>query len=418
MYDLSNLPDFQFPKGFLCGSACSAYQTEGDNVHSHRWAPEQEGKLGTPSGKACNGWQLYKQDIELIHDLGHQAYRWGPEWSRLEPTEGEFDHAAAEQYVDMARRLAQRGIKNFVTLWHWSYPDWYEKRGAFFKQENFAAFERYVSYIVPKLAPYVDYWHIFNEFNLHGLDMSTWKLNVLHMHARCYHLIKSLSSGLISCAHAFPYWGASRPSDRFDNIATDFTDWMTHEFFFHAIRTGEIVLPFQDAQYDPLLKGACDFWSVNYYTRHMVDSRLANPKAGKTFAHKHIRFLKAEEMYLKEIYPEGLIANLERLKDLPVYITENGLCCDDDRWRIIYIALHLMAIKEAIDRGVDVRGYLYWCLMDNYEWGSFEQRFGIVECDFKTFNRTPRPSAFFLRDVIRNNGFSQEILRKYLPAAK
>ena len=92
----------------------------------------------------------------------------------------------------------------------------------------------------------------------------------------------------------------------------------------------------------------------------------------------------------------------------------HGCSCDDDRFRIVYIALYLSAIHDALKRGIDVRGYLYWSLMDNYEWNSFVPRFGIVDVDYKTFMRTPKPSAYFFKEIIEKNGFSQEILRKYL----
>ncbi len=103
-----------------------------------------------------------------------------------------------------------------------------------------------------------------------------------------------------------------------------------------------------------------------------------------------------------------------RLTDKPVYITENGTSCDDDRFRIVSLILHLNAIREAMDMGVDVRGYLHWSLLDNYEWGSYLPRFGLSSVDRESFARTPKPSAHFFKDVIENNGVNQEIIRKYL----
>ena len=120
------------------------------------------------------------------------------------------------------------------------------------------------------------------------------------------------------------------------------------------------------------------------------------------------------DFYLEEMTPECMIANLGRLRDKPIYITENGCSCDDDRFRIVYIALYLSAVAEAISLGCDVRGYLYWAIMDNFEWGSYLPRFGLCDCDFKTFERTPKPSAYFYKEIIENNGFNQAILRKYL----
>jgi beta-glucosidase len=193
---------------------------------------------------------------------------------------------------------------------------------------------------------------------------------------------------------------------------TDYVDLVTNEFFFHAVRTGELVFPYLDAEDAPEVKGTADFWAVNYYTRHIVDARRARLE-GPRFKHKELKLIPMD-FYLEEMYPEGLVANVERLADRPVYITENGCAATDDRFRIVYLALTLSALHEAIDRGVDVRGYFYWSLMDNYEWGSFVPRFGLVTVDFETFQRSPKPSALFYRDIIRQNGFDGHTVHRYL----
>jgi beta-glucosidase len=127
-----------------------------------------------------------------------------------------------------------------------------------------------------------------------------------------------------------------------------------------------------------------------------------------------MNMIKSNDFYLDEFNPECVIANLSRLTDKPVIITENGCSCDDDRFRIVWLTLYLKALEESMRMGVDVKGYLYWSLIDNYEWESFLPRFGLVDCNFKTFERTPKPSAHFFKEIIENNGFKQEILRKYL----
>ena len=120
------------------------------------------------------------------------------------------------------------------------------------------------------------------------------------------------------------------------------------------------------------------------------------------------------DFYLEEFNPECVIHNLSRLTDKPVYITENGLSCDDDRLRIVFLSEYLSAVREAIDLGVDVRGYLYWSMLDNYEWTSFVPRFGLYSVDWDSFERTAKPSASFFRQVIENNGVSQEMIRQFL----
>lgn len=203
-----------------------------------------------------------------------------------------------------------------------------------------------------------------------------------------------------------------RVYDKYDNILAQYEDWRDHEFFFHAMRTGEILYPFRDGEYDASVKDTCDFWSINTYVRDMIDARKASGK-GKRYNHKELLMIK-KKFYLEEMYPEGLPANLTRLTDKPVYISENGCSADDDRFRIVWIALHLSALKDAIDCGIDVRGYMYWSLMDNYEWGSYTPKFGLVSVDRETFERKKKPSADFYKEIIENNGFSQDILRKYL----
>jgi beta-glucosidase len=428
MYDVFSLPPIRFPEGFVWGSATAGHQIEGDNIHSQAWHQEQQPEfykddpkrtIRAPSGKACDHYRLYREDVELIAALGHKAYRMSIEWSRIEPLEGQWDHEAVAHYLDLLERLTAKHIQVFVTLHHFTHPLWFDQRGGFDKPDNRRYFERYLTFLLPKISAYVSGWNVINEFNqwgglTAGPSIAPLKFNMLRAHALGYHLIKCHSSAPVSSAHAFSHWFPHRYYDPLDRRMTEFADFTTNEFFFHALRTGELVYPGVDAEYDSEVKGAVDCWSINYYTRHLIDARRADLD-GPRFHHKHLPMIPMR-FYLDEMYPEGLIANLERLSDYPVYITENGCCCDDDRFRIVYLALHLSALKEAMERGVDVRGYFYWSLLDNYEWTTFVPRFGLVAVDFQTFRRTPKPSAMLYQEIIRDNGFSGETVRRYLDA--
>lgn len=428
MYDVFSLPAISFPQGFLWGSATAGHQIEGDNIHAQNWANEQspdfykddpERKFRAPSGKACDHYRLYREDVELLASLGHRGYRLSIEWSRIEPQAGKWDQEALAHYLDLFDRLAQKGIQIFVTLHHFTHPLWFEQLGGFGKPDNRRYFERYLVFLLPKISPYVHGWNVINEFNLWGglrpvPEIAALKYTMLRFHALGYHLIKQYSTAPVSSAHAFIHWFPSRYHDELDRSMTRIADFMTNEFFFHALRTGELVCPYADAEYDADVRGSLDFWSVNYYTRHMIDARKAGLE-GARFRHTTLRMIPMP-FYLEEMYPEGLIANLERLRDYPVYITENGCSADDDRWRIVYLALHLSALQEAMERGVDVRGYFYWSLMDNYEWTTFVPRFGLVAVEAGTFRRLPKPSAYFYRDIIAANGFSGETVRRHLEA--
>ena len=419
MYDILNLPDTQFPKDFLWGSATAGHQVEGDNINSQWWHWEQKPEWTrgnpdrAPSGKACDHWERYRDDVELLASLGHQAYRFSIEWSRIEPEQGRWDEPALARYLDLLERLKGKGIRAFVTLHHFTHPQWFELLGGFNKAENVARFERFVAWVVPRIAPLVDGWCVINEFNLpQDADAGMRKLNFLRAHARGYHIIKQHSAAPVSSAHAFVHWFPRRWNDPLDKTLTAYVDWVTHEFFLHAVRTGEFVYPGMDAVSDPEFKDTCDYWAVNYYTRHMVDARCAR-KQGARFRHVELKMIP-QNFYLEEMFPEGLISWMERLSDRPIYITENGCACDDDAFRIAYLALHFCALREAMERGADVRGYFYWSLLDNYEWGSFVPRFGLVDVDRATFARTPKPSAHFYREIIRAGGMSRALVNQYL----
>ena len=412
MYDIFTLKDYSFPEGFLWGSAYAGHQVEGNNKNNWFWDEEIAGLMPEKSGLACNSYEMFRDDIRVMSELGHQAFRTSVEWCRVEPEQGVFSQEAADHYIEFFSGLKEKGIKVFCTVVHATHPSWFEKIGAFKKIENLSVWENYLEFIIPKIAPYVDFWNVINEFNFRP-DV-TERLNHVKYHAVGYHIIKKYSKAPVSSAHALVEYMPLRHHSKLDRLMTEYVDYIDHEFFFHAIRTGEIALPYFDGYIDPDVKDTCDFWSINLYTRSMIDGRLKSA-AGKRFDHKELKMVPMD-FYLEEMHPECMIDNLTRLMDKPVYITENGCSTWDDRFRIVYIALYLSALSEAIKLGVDVRGYLHWSLLDNYEWTSFIPKFGLVDVNRESgnFERTPKPSAYFYKEIIENNGFNQEILRKYL----
>ena len=418
MFDIFSLKDFKFPHGFVWGSSTAGHQIEGDNVHSGRWVEEKEAHAVNPeyelSGKACNSYNMVEEDIKLLKSLGHKMYRMSVEWCRIQPEEGVFDKDATEHYVKQLALLKENNIKTCVTLVHFVVPRWFAQKDGFTKLDNYAYFETYLQYIVPKIAPYVDIWNIFNEFNGGVDDLArNVKFNHVIYHARAYRLIKKYSSAPISSAHAFVQFYAKRQHDTFDRRLQEWYDMLHNEFWFHAIRTGELVVPGKDGIYEKDIKDTCDYWAVNLYVRQMLDARKADPY---TEAYPFTRMqMIGKKFYWEEFHPETMYTCLTRLTDKPIYVTENGISCNNDDFRIVQIAEYLAAMHAAIKDGADVRGYLHWSLMDNYEWDSYLPRFGLCDVDFNgDYHRTPKPSALFYKDIIDNNGFTQEILRKYL----
>ena len=418
MIDVFSIKDFKFKKGFAWGSATAGHQIEGDNIYSSFWHNEQIEHAKNPdypiSGKACNSYEMYEEDSKLLQELKHQVYRMSVEWSRIEPHEGDFRQEEVEHYIKVFESLRVRGIEISVTLVHFVVPQWFIEKGGFEKMENLVYFERYVNYIVPKITKYVSSWCVLNEANMAvTADKFVFKMNSVRYHARGYHIIKQYSDKPVSTAHGFIYMHGKRQGDKFDMAVQNYNDVLCNEYFFHAIRTGELVVPSCDAVYDKEIKDTCDYWAINTYLRRMIDTRKKDNR-GNRYNFSYLELIP-NSFYINEFDPSCIIHNLCRLRDKPVIITENGLSTDDDDFRIVWLVEYLSAVHEAMELGVDVQGYYYWSLLDNYEWGDYRPRFGLVDVDRENgFKRTIKPSGYFYREIIENNGFSQDILKKYL----
>ena len=413
MLNLASLNEIDFGKDFLWGTATAAHQVEGNDIHSSNWYGELRNHYAEPSGMACNFWELYPDDIKLMKELGYQAFRMSVGWGRLEPEEGHFDDQALAVYLDMFAKLKENGIKIFLTLLHSGEPEWFAQKGGFSKPENIGCFLKFAERLIPEIADFIDFWMVSNEFNLQS-DPAI-KTNILTVQAQTASLIRRYSKNPVSSAHALLCFVPDDPNSEADRVLSQYNMWKSNGYFFHACRTGEVILPGMDMVEIPELKESMDFWGINYYTRIMCSAKKKDGHA-PFYPYERLQMIRTEGFYLEGFYPDGLRNGLLGLKDKPIYITENGNCCDDDRWRILKLGLDLTAMKDAMDHGADIRGYLHWSFMDNYEWNSFLPRFGLIHVDFDTFKRTPKKSAYFLRDIIAAGGkFDGALIRKYIP---
>lgn len=411
MYDLFSLPDFQLPGGFIFGSATAAYQIEGNNIHTNRWQQELHGEYITEaSGNAVDGYRQMESDMELLKQIGHKAYRFSIEWARIEPAEGVWNHEAIEHYLRQCRILKEAGIQVWLTLVHCSLPEWFAQKGGF-RKANFPYFLRYVEKMGKLLNDYVDVWIVLNEFFSGGWGGDDMRFDYIKAHAAAYHALKQFSEKPVTSAHAAVEYYPTRSQDELDRLEAQRQTYFANGVLLRAIRTGELAFPGFDGEWCPEVKDTMDFWAINNYRRQIIDTRKKGPAA--RFGGKNMRMCPNKN---DEFWPEGLSSMLQLFSgDRPVAVTENGCATFDDRFRIVWIALYLNAVKEAIDRGANVLGYFYWSLLDNFEWdGTFDWTFGLIGVDRKDYSRTIRPSAYFYRDIIENNGFSQKILRKYL----
>ena len=390
----------RFPSNFLWGSATSAYQVEGGNQNADWWQWELDKGLEN-SGQACAHYQLYEQDFDLAKSLHHNAHRLSIEWSRIEPQEGEFSQEALNHYVKVILSLKSRNIEPIVTLHHFTNPMWLSKIGGWENKRSTAYFLRYCDFVVSALAKYVRYWITINEPTIyvsHAYIFGVWPPQVKSFlrakavynnfslaHIKAYQLIHKIykDSGLLR-----PLVSVSQYVQAFLTCVKTLKNLLAV-----YIRNKWFNFGFLDkiARHNAL-----DFIGINYYSRQLVEVKkwqVANLLMD-TCRSNHDLVKKNSLGW--DIYPEGLYNLLLKLKKyrLPVIITENGICTGDDNLRWEYIHAHLQNIHRAMEQGVNVSGYLYWSLIDNYEWDKgFSPRFGLIDIDYKAQGRTVRESA-------------------------
>lgn len=373
--------ELKFPNGFLWGSATSAYQVEG-GIENNDWAQAaREGKIPA-AGRACDHYNRYEEDFDIAKSLGQNAHRFSIEWARVEPEEGRFDEGAIEHYRKVIMVLRERGLEPFVTLWHFTLPIWFAKIGGFENHRAPEIFARYCEYAVGRLGDRANFWITINEpmvYASQGYFRGIWppfKKNIFKFmkvvdnlamsHNVAYQKIKFVQplAQVGIAKHQINFEANSNPANR---LLAKFLIWFWNHRFLAKISKSQ------------------DFIGVNYY----FHKKFGNKKYG---LRKTIDYEKSDLGW--DIYPKGIYNVLMELKRYrkSVYVTENGVADAEDRLRTRFIKDHLYWVYRAIHDGVDVHGYFYWSLLDNFEWDKgFEPRFGLIEMNYKTMERKIRP---------------------------
>lgn len=387
---------YQFPDGFLWGSGTSAHQVEGHNFDNDWWEFENSVKLKkVATGKACDHFNLFEDDFDLLKSLHQNTYRMSIEWSRIEKKRGVYDRKAIAQYRKMLQALHDRNIKTFVTLHHFTNPLWFAETGGWENPDATLFFKEYVEVIIEELGGLIDFWMTVNEptfYVYYGYILKWWLpekfspkaakkvlTNMITAHNEVYDLIHSkIPNAQVGSSNIMIYFFNHKE----EYLVRRYVGGLTSNIFNFGL--------FLDKTYKKH-----DFIGLNYYFPVKPFRIRKSPKILKT----DMRW---------EIYPEGiyhLLVDTWKKYKIPIYITENGLADREDKLRKHYIEEHLKYIHKAIEEGVDVRGYLHWSLLDNYEWRmGTEHKFGLVEVDFHTLERKPRKSAFHYADICKNNG--------------
>ncbi len=413
----------KFPSEFLFGIATSAYQIEGDNTNADWWRWEERGRVKHRSGKACNHWQLYAKDIELMHRMGIDAYRFSIEWSRVFPKPNEVDWNSLARYREIVDMLKKLGIEPMITLHHFTNPVWFADLGGWRKKENVDHFARFVEIVADEFRD-VKLWITLNEPNVYaymGFIEGTWPpglknpqvadevlKNLVEAHARAYEILRG--RGLVGIAHNM-MWFVPRSGRKLDVSACRRAEEIWNTGFIKGVLYGKLrgfVRRYR------VKESNLDFIGINYYTAFRVGHSW-NPF--KMFLSIELLESPMRSTMGYYIHPRGIREVVSRTWDafrVPICITENGFAVENDDDRIEALLQHLAYLWLAIKDGVKVKGHFYWSLLDNYEWDKgYTQRFGLIEVNFVTFERKPRKSAFIYSEIARNKGISDELIDRY-----
>jgi beta-glucosidase len=384
-----------FPDGFLWGVAAASHQIEGGNWNNDWWEFEHRPGSGCrePSGDCTDSYHRYGEDIALVRDHGFGAYRFSIEWSRIEPEDGEFSIAALDYYRRMLAECHEQGVQPVVTFHHFSNPRWVAAFGGWESPEIVDLFTRYCERTVAHLGDLVSIGCTINEPNILSLmgyvrgafppgrsrDRNAYTAandNLRRAHRSAYDVIKAgrgdFAVGL--CVAMGDWWSTEGTADK-----------LARSRFLH------------EGQFLEAARGD-DFVGVQAYSRTRLDETgFLGPEAG----------VEVVPSMNYEFWPQSLevaIRSAAEIAQVPIYVTENGLGHDDDARRIAYVTEALEGVGRCLADGIDVRGYFYWSLLDNFEWAlGYGPRFGLVEVTRDTFVRTPKPSAGWLGGIARAN---------------
>jgi beta-glucosidase len=392
----------RFPEGFLWGTASAAHQVEGDNRNCDWWEFEQQpGRIanGDTSEIANDNYHRYREDFALLRRLNQNAHRLSIEWSRIEPSQGEFDARQIRHYRDVLGDLREQGIEPMVTLHHFTSPIWFVSKGGWSAPDAANGFLPFVRHVVDQLGDLVGLWCTINEPTIYGAN--GWVFGEFPPGRKGDVVGLYRVTGNMRKAHELAYGAIKR---KWPDAPVGLSH---HKLLFlpasdrrrdrWAAQTSQMVLdrwPVAPGQLRRIVESTCDYIGIAHYWGQMCAFDARRPRD---------QFIRRFNVPGRPVTDMGLSADpswmrtvLNELRELgkPVYITENGLATHDDEWRGRYITETLANVRLAIGDGVDVRGYFHWTNTDNFEWArGYGTRFGLIEVDRKSLERTIKPSG-------------------------
>ncbi len=450
-----------FPEGFVWGSATSAYQIEGSfntderslsiwDTFSHTPGKTRNGDTGDV---ACDHYCRMSDDIQLISDLNHNAYRFSVAWPRIQPAGmGAANPAGLDFYDRLVDGLLAKDIDPYLTLYHWDLPQVLQDAGGWTVRDTALRFADFAEMVARRLGDRVNYWTTLNEpfvAAMAGYFTGEHAPGIQDVTAA----VKAVHHLLLAHGYAVPRirTAAARPVEvgitlnltsvhsasgaEADRQAARRFDGIQNRMFLDALFCAEYpndmvelfgpILPPIGADDMSVISAELDFLGVNYYNRTVM---RYNPEMFLVnFSDVHPE--GHEYTLLWEIYPQGLYETLMRVWNdyhLPkLFVTENGAAMPDgvdadqrirDVRRTRFLRDHLIQCHRAIQDGAPLKGYFAWSLMDNFEWAyGYEMRFGLVYVDFATQRRMIKDSGYWYRQVIQENGFDPMAGKPFFP---
>lgn len=428
----------RFSKDFLTGAATAAHQVEGNNIHSDYWAMEHmaHSTFNEPSFNAVDHYHRYEEDIRLLAQAGLSAYRFSIEWARIEPEEGKFDEAEIAHYRDVLECCHANRITPVVTMMHFTSPVWVIRNGGWESERTVAAFARYCGYVAERLGGLMNYVVTINEANM-GLQvaaiaerykrqmmakMSQMQAQGLEGTAQIGMNFNTMMENMqLQKQENKDVFGTEEPQNFVSGRTAegDILVMRAHQAAKEAMKAVKpelqigLSLSLHDIQaaeggeeralrewneefshYVPYLLDD-DFFGLQNYTRSVIGADGIRPvPQGAEITQMDYEF-----------YPEALEHVIRRVsgefaangKEMPIMVTENGIATEDDTRRVAFIERALDGVASCVRSGLPVIGYMYWSLLDNFEWQKgFSMKFGLIAVDRTTQERTPKPSLEFL----------------------
>jgi beta-glucosidase len=407
-----------FPRGFLWGAATSGHQIEGNNVNADAWVAEntKPTAYAEPSGDACNSFELWPTDLNLVKAMGLNTYRFSLEWARIEPEMGRFSMAMLDHYKAIVAGCHQRGLNPMLTFNHYTTPRWFAARGGWTAADAADLFGRFCDRAARHLADGLGYATTLNEPNLPAVVRAAIKPEIL---AKLTPVFKASAEAQARAAGSkvFVVGNAISYEDPDAVIARQIAGHRLGRAAIKAVRGDlpvgvSLAIPDDQAlgenslrdtmraqQYKAWLEAVRgdDFLGVQNYERSVWDDKgKVEPESNGDHN------LAGAPLFADSL--ANAVRYAHSVAQVPIIVTEHGVNTADDAVRARFIPASLKALKAVMDEGVPVKGYVHWSLLDNFEWiYGYKMKYGLVAVDRTTFSRTPKPSSKVYGAIARKN---------------